>query len=270
MENQPPNIISTPIPPGSPPVQPPSPPVASAELPSAVTKKNFRSIIILAFSCIIGAVILALLGSLFSQSSYIATNLNTQQVAPSQKYQDIISDTGESTVLKPVNIDPERPNETAQNVADISRLVSTIKRYIAENHNRVPRDGPTRVIGHYASEKTTNTRNPEKTWLYFYDQYLLVNDNGEDADFISPDGRLYSLNIIECAPNKAPVLDGDACTNQSILTNSSFYGQDRVIDVVLNASCNEAGNFVIARPDDDYKIAVIYKTIDNNIICESN
>ena len=98
----------------------------------------------------------------------------------------------------------QRSQRDTQRSNDISRVVTALNQYQANNRGAIPTTGKY-VAGHETPVKSEGgtTASTIKSWTYFYDNYLIVNSAGSQDVFADPDGGLYSLWIVDCMNSKA-------------------------------------------------------------------
>ena len=104
----------------------------------------------------------------------------------------------------------QRSQRDTQRSNDIARVQTALNNYQANNRGAIPKTG-VYIPGHDKPNKTV-TSDSTSTWLYFYDNYLIVNSAGAQDVFADPDGGMYSLWIQKCDPGATKSTD-TPCNN---------------------------------------------------------
>lgn len=104
----------------------------------------------------------------------------------------------------------QRSQRDTQRSNDIARVQTALNQYQANNRGAIPKGtGTVYILGHETPDKTTTS--DTTTWLYFYDNYLIVNSAGAQDVFADPDGGYYSLWVQACDPGTSKTA-GTNCT----------------------------------------------------------
>lgn len=106
----------------------------------------------------------------------------------------------------------QRSQRDTQRSNDIARVQTALNNYQANNRGAIPTTG-NYIGGHETPNKSVSSAADTKSWMYFYDNYLIVNSAGAQDVFADPDGSFYSLRIQECANTGTTLSVGATCTN---------------------------------------------------------
>ena len=130
-----------------------------------------------------------------------------------------------------------RSQRDTQRQNDVSRVVTAIQNYEANNRGKAPEHGN-------ETDFVTN--------------YLKVGSDGAADSFEDPDGSAYTLNIVACGtPTSGECAEKPA---------TSFKDQGHVIKVVTKAVCEGE---TIKESTGERNIAVTYKKEGGGVICQS-
>ena len=190
----------------------------------------------------------------------------------------------------------QRSQRDTQRSNDIARVQTALNNYQANNRGALPSEG-TYIAGHDKPNKSVST-DGTKTWLYFYDNYLIVNSAGSQDVFADPDGGLYSLWIVNCLNEGTSKSTETQCENgqrynvtfdqQSIgelsgeasATADNLQGSDKSensdgstpeknhsISIIKNATCQGE---VAYYSTGARKVAIVYKKEGGGTFCLNN
>lgn len=168
----------------------------------------------------------------------------------------------------------QRSQRDTQRNQDVSRLSTAINNFKSNNRGNIP--GKTKAGDNEATnvtgqiEKGKNEASPKPgTWVYFYDNYLLVGSAGQTDTFADPDGEPYGLQVAQCA-GTGKKNAGDDCDKQrydETFNNQSAGGDSypsHAILVTLHATCN---NETAVYSSGARNIALLYKREGGGTIC---
>ena len=130
-----------------------------------------------------------------------------------------------------------RSQRDTQRQNDVSRVVTAIQNYEANNRGDTPKHG-----------KEAD----------FVDKYLKVGSDGAADSFEDPDGSAYTLNIVDCGTPTS-----GSCAAQPA---DSFSGQKHTMKVITKAVCEGE---VVKESTGARNIAVTYKKEGGGVICQS-
>lgn len=166
----------------------------------------------------------------------------------------------------------QRSQRDTQRGNDISRLITALNQYQANNRGAIPSVGD-KVDGYLNVDKSKVTANNSNAWGYFYHNYLVVSSSGESGDFADPNGHPYGLQIHACSGSS----NGDQCAkdaslnisfdNQLVGSTNSATGNQMRIHVFTNATCD--GERPVYNTN-QRKVAVFYKREGGGTICQTN
>jgi prepilin-type N-terminal cleavage/methylation domain-containing protein len=183
----------------------------------------------------------------------------------------------------------QRSQRDTQRSTDMARIITALNNYQSNNRGRLPSKlGPSSnsnvdlnknaIIGHEEPDMEVKTSDDSKSWLYFYDQYLIISSAGATDSFRDPDSTPYSLVFYDCKNNE--IKAGEDCTVGQRY-NVSFADQqagftpegenatpvpDHAVSIIERAACDgEVAKYAGGR-----KIAVVYKKEGAGTICLTN
>jgi prepilin-type N-terminal cleavage/methylation domain-containing protein len=181
----------------------------------------------------------------------------------------------------------QRSQRDTQRSNDIARVQTALNNYQANNRGAIPTSG-NYVGGHEKPEMKVSTSADTKTWMYFYDNYLIVNSAGAQDVFADPDGSYYSLYIQDCKGSASSMNVGDTCAvgqrfnvtfdEQSVGIASENTDLDKVngkevgekghaISIVKHATCQGE---VATYSTGARKVAILYKKEGGGTFCLNN
>ena len=197
----------------------------------------------------------------------------------------------------------QRSQRDTQRSNDIARVQTALNNYQANNRGAIPQVSPdapvsadapadagsakgTYVKGHEKPLGTASSAGKTKTWLYFYDNYLIVNSAGAQDVFADPDGGFYSLWVQTCksANNKVNeecqngqrygvTFDAQAQAsldneNASQATDAETKGEaGHSISILVHATCQGE---VAMYSTGSRKVAILYKKEGGGTFCLNN
>ena len=179
----------------------------------------------------------------------------------------------------------QRSQRDTQRSNDISRVVTALNQYQANNRGAIPTSG-TYVKGHATKATAAGTPN-SKSWSYFYDSYLIVNSAGAQDVFADPDGEPYALWIQDCGANLkvnqpctatnaqrfAETFDdqsmgfpteGTAAASDSVNTSGNA---NHSIAILTHATCQDEQAYYSTG---SRKVAILYKKEGGGSFCLNN
>lgn len=190
----------------------------------------------------------------------------------------------------------QRSQRDTQRSNDVARVQTALNNYQANNRGAIPSSGEY-ITGHDTPEKSVTTGGT-KTWLYFYDNYLIVNSAGSQDVFADPDGGYYSLWIVDClAKNESGTTDKSTnkqCDNgqrhnvtfdeqalgtiegesnaevsnkNSVNSDGSTPEKGHSISIIKNATCQGE---VAYYSTGARKVAIVYKKEGGGTFCLNN
>ena len=201
----------------------------------------------------------------------------------------------------------QRSQRDTARSTDMARVITALNNYQANNRGRLPSGiskGTTEgsggdgvegectgdscadetnkaIIGHTVPDMSVGKGGHSGTWLYFYDNYLIINSGGTTDTFLDPDGEPYSLALYDCKTADG-IKENEECTTGQRY-NVTFAAQSaggnitgdtsdtrslpsHSIAIVQHAACDgEIVRYAGAR-----KIAVVYKKEGAGTICLTN
>ncbi len=182
----------------------------------------------------------------------------------------------------------QRSQRDTQRSNDIARVQTALNQYQANNRGAIPSVG-TYVAGHDTPNKKVAKTATTKSWMYFYDNYLIVGEAGAQDVFADPDGSFYSLWIQSCKGAKELAV-GEECQAGAQKFNVTFDEQStavkeasvtadkdadgkavgtkgHAINVITNATCQGE---VATYSTGARKVAILYKKEGGGTFCLNN
>ena len=149
----------------------------------------------------------------------------------------------------------QRSQRDSQRKTDVGRVLSKIQEYQGNNKNRLPGENEDskgnaggKVEGHVKSD--TGTKDT-KSWAYFYDRYLLSEDNDSFQD---PNGSPYGLTIVTGEPTIPDTFKDQAANGNNII-------------IAVGRKCDGEST---AAATGSRKVAVLYRGEGGAVICQNN
>jgi len=183
----------------------------------------------------------------------------------------------------------QRSQRDTQRSNDMSRVVTALNQYQANNRGAIPTNG-VYVKGHAEKAASASTTIDTKSWNYFYDNYLIVSAGGSTDVFADPDGEPYALWIQKCKTTGGKV--GDTCDGATQRFDATFDEQsngftgtraeagaaandtintggnaNHSISIVTHATCE---NEIAMYSTGSRKVAIVYKKEGGGTFCLNN